>query len=408
MKIKSVRELRPSGKTALIRVDFNVPMDAEKIADDFKIRSGGLRTIEYLANRAARVIVVSHFGRPDGWDEKFTLEPIAERLGDLLNRKTIVLESGRKLPDYEIPHLYFIKQNIVNADISGVIREMREGDVAMLENIRFYEGEKENSRELAEILAKMADVFVNDGFAASHRVHASVVGVAEILPSFAGLELTRELEAMEKVMNHPKKPFLIMVGGMKLETKVGALLHLAKSADWILVGGGMANILLAAAGFNVGKSVYDKAELPTAKRLLRDYKNKLMLPRDVVISDGADGVAQLSDIDKVKSHQMILDIGPETIGAYSKRLREAKTILWNGPMGLFEKKRFSNGTYALARFLASRTKSRAYGVAGGGETMQVISNDKLGEYIDHVSTGGGAMLEYLAGKKLPGIEVLKK
>ena len=407
IKLKSIKNLDVAGKTALLRVDFNVPIKEGKIKDDSRIRAA-IPTIEYLAGQGARIVVVSHFGRPDGWDTNFSLEPLAARLADILKRKFLKIE-GLKLPDYDVPHVYFFPDDLEKTDLSGVLKAMKPGSVALLENIRFYPGEKGGDPSFAKKLASLADVYVNEAFSNSHRDDASMTGVPKLLPSAAGLNLLADINALGRILHAPKHPFVVMMGGVKLADKAPALLNLAKTADTILLGGGLANLFLKIQGYEIGKSAAEeKDETSVASAILRDHKDKIKLPRDVVVSSARDGQPEVVTVDNVKPHHLILDIGPQAILEYSKVLKEGQTLLWGGALGYFENKSFSHGTFALARVFASRTRGQAFGVAGGGETLQVISALGLSQYIDHLSTAGGAMLDFLAGQTLPALEALRE
>lgn len=415
MKLKSVRDLKLSGKRVLLRVVLNTPLKDGRVSSDFRIRAI-LPTIDYLVKQNCKVIILSKVKRPFAedavWKESHSLKPFVEHLGKLLNRKVLEIDGSQtKLPDYDIPHLFFFKQDFEKHDITPALADLRAGDIAVLENIRFYKGEMQNDPEFAKKVASFGDFYINDAFGDSHSGtanHASIVALPKLLPSAAGLSMIDEVEALSKVMEHPKKPVVLLMGGMKLSTKSDVLKNLAKKVDKILLGGGIANLLLKASGFQIGKSMVEEGQEALAKQLLRDFKNKIRLPVDVIVSTEADGPAECVKADKVKSYHMILDIGPETIKAYSDEIREGKTLIWNGPMGRYEEPQFSHGTFALARFFASRTKSAVFGVVGGGETLDAVTRDGLLDYIDHVSTGGGTLLDFLAGKPLPGIEALKK
>lgn len=407
MKLKSLKQLDVGGKTVLVRVDFNVPMEGAAVSDTTRIEAA-VPTIDYLLARGARILLISHFGRPEGWDEHFSLAPVADALARVLGRKLAVISGGGKLPDYDIPHVYFFRQNFEEHDLGVLVQEMRPKDVALLENIRFYKGEKKNDSKFAEKIAALGDVYVNEAFSNSHRGDASMTGVPGLLPAAAGLTLERETFALSRVTSHPKKPMVIMMGGKKLSGKVGALVNLARDTEAVVLGGAIANLLLKARGYEIGRSVTEEGQDKLAQKILRDYKEKIKLPMDVVVSTSVDGRAEAVPVDKVRKHHMILDIGPKTILHYSGIIKKGKTLIWNGPMGLFERHQFSHGTFALGRLFATRSKTGVYGVAGGGETLDVIARLGLAEYIDHVSTGGGAMLDFLAGEKLPGLEALKE
>ncbi len=408
MNIRSLKSLDVSNKTVLVRAGFDVAMKNGEVEDDTRIRDVVV-TLEHLIGKGAKVILMAHLGRPEGWDEKFSLEPVARRLAEIWKRKLVVIsEEVKRLPEYEIPHLYFVKLNLEDDNLRALLSQMRPGDAALLENLRFYQGEKKNDPEFVKKLAALGDVYVNEAFSNSHRNDASMTGVAKILPCAAGFSLEKEIMALDRVLHHPQKPVAVMIGGVKLAEKALAISNLAKVADTFLVGGGLANLFLKVVGYEIGKSMIsrDKEDDKLGRELWRNFKDKIKLPVDVVVSTSPDGQPEVVKVDKIKSSYMILDIGPETIRLYSDYIKQAKTLLWNGPMGYFEKKSFSHGTLALGRLFASRGRGVAYAVAGGGETLQAVSRTKLGYGIDHISTGGGAMLEYLSGKPLPAIKIL--
>lgn len=409
MRPRSLSQLDVTRKMVVVRADFDVSLKDGKVKDDFRIRAV-LPTLQYLVRRRAKVIVISHLGRPKGWDETLSLEPVARHLAELLKRKLIVLaEEVTVLPEYPIPHVYFFKHNLEKSSLSQLTSKMGERNLALLENLRFYPGEEQNDPGFAEKLAALGSVYINDAFASSHRSHASIVGIAELLPAAAGLRLEKEINSLTRAIDHPPRPVVLMMGGIKLADKARALRNLGKISDYILLGGGLANLFLKIQGYQIGKSVWqEKGEETVAKGLWRDYKEQIKLPIDVVVSTSYDGLPECLPPREVKSHQLILDIGPRTIETYSSILKRGKTLIWSGPMGYFENKTYSHGTASLGWLFASRSSASAYGVAGGGQTLEVIKNLQVENYIDHVSTGGGAMLEFLAGGTLPGIEVLKE
>ncbi len=411
MALKSVKELKVTGKAVLVRTGFDVSVIAGRVVDDFRLRAA-LPTFQHLVRQKAKLVIVSHRGRPAGWDEAFSLEPVARALAEVWERKLVVVpEASRKLPEYAIPHLYFVRQNLEEQNLAELLTGMRDGDAALLENLRFYPGETKNDPGFVKKLASLGEAYVNEAFSVSHRAHASITGVAGFLPAAAGLGLEQEVLALRRVTVHPKKPMVVMMGGVKLSDKAEALENLAKTADFLLLGGGLANLFLKVRGFEIGKSVFEEGggEEQLAKQLWRDHRDKIRLPLDVVVSTRRDGSPECVKAEKVRPNQIILDIGPETIRSYSEFLKKAKTLIWGGPMGYFENKAFSHGTFALAWLLASRSaKPSVFGVAGGGQTLEVIQRLHLAKDIDCVSTGGGAMLEMLAGKTLPGLAVLEK
>lgn len=375
-----------------MRVDFNVPMSGGKVLEDTRLRAS-LPTIEFLIKQKAKVIIVTHLGRPDGKNNrKLKLDIVAKKLAEILGSEV------KKLSGYS------------GLAVEKEIETMRGGQVVMLENIRFSTDEEKNTGTLAKDLSALGDVFVLDGFAVAHRAAASVVGINKFLPSYAGLLLASEINSLDKVLKNGKKPFVVIVGGAKVETKVPVIKNLLPKADNILIGGGLFNTYLKAAKYRVGQSVLnDKFK---KEMLVYGKKRKLVLPVDVVVGDLAGKKYRLVDIQK-KPHQVcgsdeyILDIGPRSIRLFVKYIKNAQTLLWNGAVGYFEKKPYDTGTTSVARLVASRSKGKAFGVIGGGETIQVMEMVGMSEHIDFVSTGGGAMLEYLSGKELPGIGALK-
>lgn len=410
MKLRQLSELEVAEKPVLVRAGLNVSVKNGKIDDDFRIRSV-LGTLDYLAKKNARPVILSHLGRPNGWDTEYSLAPVAYRLADIWNRKLVLIKPGAdKLPQYGIPHLYFFEQNLEQENLRPLVDQLQDRDAAILENLRFYPEEKQNDQGFARRLAALGDAYVNEAFADSHRAHASIVGVARLLPAAAGLDFANEVAKLSRVLVNPKKPVVVMMGGVKLSDKGEALEHLAKTADFILLGGGLANLFLKIRGFEIGKSVYEEgSQEQMAKQLWRDYREKIILPIDVVVSDSREGAPDCVPVKEVKKSQIILDAGPQTIELYSGYLKKGRTLIWGGPIGYFENKTYSHGTFALAWLFASRSAMPSvYGIAGGGQTLEVIKKLGLGADIDHVSTGGGAMLEVLAGKTLPGVEVLQK
>lgn len=392
MKIRTIKQIRNfKNKCVLLRVDFNVPLKNGKIIDDSRIRAS-LPTIEYLLKKKAKVILVSHLGRPEGYDKKLSLEPVAKRLGELMKKKVKLLKIKR-LEDY-------FRKNVGAYGNTPVL----------LENIRFFAGENDEKSVLAKQLASLADIFVLDGFAVVHRAAASVSGVAKHLPSYAGLLLEKEIIGLSKAVQKPKKPFALVLGGVKMETKLPVLKNLLPKADYVLIGGGIFNTYLWAKGYKVGKSLIDKEYKKEALKYLSN--KKVILPVDLVVGEGDGTNCKLMKVDnrfEIRDKRYaIFDVGPETIRLYAKYIKKAQTIVWNGAMGYFEQKPYDVGTLSVARLVASRSKGKAFGIIGGGETLQAMEMTKMGEYVDLISTGGGAMLEFLSGKKLPGVEAVKQ
>ena len=405
--IKNLKTANIKNKTVLLRVDVNEPIYEGTVADDFRIQKI-IPTIQFLRNNHCKVILIGHLGRPDGhWDKHLSLRPVAQRIAELLNYK--FLETKDRFPSYPIPHLIFFTGKVTDNLTKTLIDESPEKDVIVLENLRFYPEEQKNSIFFAKQLASLGSIYVNDAFAASHRKEASIEAIAKQLPSYAGMVLSQEIKGLSYALDNPKHPFVIMMGGMKITDKAKTLEHLGKLADKILLGGGIANSLLEQLGYSVGQSKSEVGAAQVAKRLLRNYKDKIVLPLDVVVADKDMSPASIrvSKIDQVGSKETIFDIGPKTILEFSRHIKEAQTLIWNGPLGLFEHKPFHTGTISLARLIGGVSKGSCYGVVGGGETVDAVRTALQADYIDHLSTGGGAMLQFLAGEKLPGLEALK-
>ena len=388
MKIKTIKQIKNlKNKRVLARVDFNVPIKNGAVTDDARLLAS-IPTIEYLLKKGAKVILVSHLGRPEGVEEKYSLRPVAERLGELLKR------------DIKILDIKYLRDEISNIKYP----------ISMLENIRFFEGERKNDKKFAKELAGLADYFVLDGFAVAHRDSPSVSGVAKYIPAYAGLLLEKEIVGLSKALVKPKRPFVLVLGGVKMETKIPVLKNLLPKVDYVLIGGGIFNTYLWAKGRKVGKSLIDEN---CKKQVLALLKNKkVVLPVDVVVGECGKGkgerVVAVSRVIGVGSREAIFDIGPATIRLYARYIKKAQTIVWNGAMGYFEQKPYDVGTMSIARLVASRAKGKAFGIIGGGETLQSMEKVKMTEFVDLVSTGGGAMLEFLGGKQLPGVKAVAK
>lgn len=378
-------------KRVLLRVDFNVSMKGDRITDDERIRMS-LPTIHKLL-RDNKLIIVSHLGRPNGWDEKFRLKPVFLRLEKLLPNVNITLvddftsDDGRKL---------FLEQ--------------KNGEILFLENIRFYKGEQNNDPEFAKKLAELADVYVNDAFGVSHRECASITGVPKLLPHYGGLLLEREVETISHAMRHPKHPFAAILGGAKISTKLKLLFKLTEIADFLILGGGIANTMLLALGYPVGKSLVEKDCLDDVKKIVRhakEHKTKILLPKDVVVGDREDTkeAGRVKNIADVLPHDEILDIGPEAQADYAKAILKSKTLIWNGPVGVVENPEYARGTDFLYYTISQNPKMLS--IVGGGDTLAAISKKEYLNTISHISTGGGAMLEFIENGTLPGIEALK-
>ncbi|MFA0731836.1 MAG: hypothetical protein LKKZDAJK_001956 [Candidatus Fervidibacter sp.] len=391
MGLRTIRDVDVQGKRVLVRVDFNVPIENGKVLDDWRLRAT-LPTIRYLAERGAKVILLSHLGRPKGKrDEQFSLRPVAQRLSELLGQP-----------------VQFADDCVGEVAEQGVAR-LRAGEVLLLENLRFHAGEEANDEAFAQQLARLGDVFVNDAFGAAHRAHASVHAITKFLPSYAGLLMEREVTHLSRLLEAPEKPFVAVLGGAKVSDKIGVIRNLLTKVDALLIGGAMAFTFLKAQGYETGKSLVEADKLDLANALLREGKEKgveLVLPVDVVVaeSDAEDAATQVVPATAIPADKAGYDIGPETANLFAERIRTAKTVFWNGPMGRFERTPFKAGTKAVAEALAQCSGTT---VVGGGETAAAAFEFGIAEKVTHVSTGGGAALELLEGRELPGVVALK-
>lgn len=400
----SYRYLTPdlvSGKTVLLRADLNEPLNEQGgLADDFRLRAI-LPTIRLLLAQEARVVVVAHLGRPTADDRaKLSLKPAAQKLAELLSLPFGVCADA---PTTQ-PRITFCDNNLTDGASPEHIRAMATHGPVILENIRFYEGEEENSDAFAQQLAQLADLYVNDAFAACHRADASLVAITKYLPSYAGPLIQNEINNLTYITARPEHPFVLLMGGIKIADKAKTLQHLGQKADQILIGGGIANLLFTAEGFEIGQSEVDAKDVPLALDLINNFKTKIILPKDVVVQTA--GQAMVRSLYEVKPSDKIMDLGPQTLLTFAGVIKKAKSICWNGPMGYFENPSFRAGTMGIAQLLGGMGKRKAFVVAGGGETVSAIRMAHQAEHIDHLSTGGGAMLEYLAGNTLPGLQVL--
>jgi phosphoglycerate kinase len=391
--ISDLRDEELKGKRVLVRVDFNVPQDKrQNITDDMRIRAA-LPTIRYLIDRGAKVILVSHLGRPDGVTEGLRMNPIAKRLEELLGRKVIKLD------------------DCIGEEVETAISKMAGGEVVMLENVRFHPEEEQNDPAFSKRLAALADVYVNDAFGTAHRAHASTEGVARILPGVCGFLIRKELEVMGKSLDDPRRPFVAIIGGAKVSTKILVIRNLAQKVDTLIIGGGMIYTFLKAQGIEVGKSLVEEKFLGQAKEIWAELNGiaglKLLIPVDVVIApELAAGVpSKVVPIDRIPADMMGVDIGPETVERFKEAIRTAGTIIWNGPVGVFEIEQFARGTNEIAGALAS---SGAVTIIGGGDSASAVEKAGVADRITHISTGGGASLEYLEGRELPGIAILQE
>jgi phosphoglycerate kinase len=389
---KTIRDIDVEGKRVLVRVDFNVPLDINTgaISDDSRIRAS-LPTIEYLIERKAKVILLSHLGRPEGKVvETLRMAPIAERLSQLTG-----------LP-------VKVAQDCIGAEVESMVKVLKESNILFLENLRFHSEEEANDPGFAHQLASLADVYVNDAFGTAHRAHASTVGVARCLPAVGGFLMERELEAMNTLLDAPDRPFGCLVGGAKVSDKIGLLRNMLKRVDILLIGGGMAATLLKAQGYEVGLSMVEEDKLGLSRELLQEAQEHnvpVLLPLDVVAAEEitAEAEARTAAATQVPHGLYIVDIGPRTIELFSGELRKCRTIMWNGPVGVYEIPRFGEGTRSMARLLASLNATT---VVGGGSTAEIVEEMGLAGKMTHVSTGGGASLRFLEGATLPGVEAL--
>lgn len=397
MQKKTIKDLNKNqleGKRVLVRVDFNVPLDEElKITDDTRIVAA-LPTIKYLVAHKAKVILMSHLGRPKGKIiERFKLDPVAHRLSELLEQKV------KKLDD------------CIGKEVEEEIEKLQPGEIVLLANLRFHLEEEKNDPEFSKALVNLADIFINDAFGTAHRAHASTVGVAEILPSCAGFLMAKEIEVLSNLMENPERPFVVLLGGAKISGKIEIVQNLLNVADIILIAGGMSYTCLAALGNEVGKSLLEEYDLTVVRKMLEkaeEIGSKILLPVDLVIARkevSEEAVSKLVRIENIPKDGIGVDLGVESLGIFEKELKKAKTIFWNGPVGVFEIEKFAKGTNKIARCLADM-ENKATTVIGGGDSIAAIDKIGVAEKITHISTGGGASLEFLGGKKLPGIEIL--
>ncbi len=388
---KTVEDLDVKGKKVLVRADFNVPMDKEgNITDDRRIREA-LPTINYLKNKGAKVILMSHLGRPKGkFNPEFSLKPVAGRLTALLGQQVIFAE------------------DVIGEDAIKKSSALKEGEVMLLENVRFHAEEEKNDAEFAKKLSLLGEVYVNDAFGTAHRAHASTAGIADYLPSAVGFLIKKELECMGKALSNPERPFIAILGGAKVSDKIGVIENLIYKVDALLIGGGMAFTFLKAKGFEVGKSLIEEDKVELAGELLKKAKDKgikLLLPIDIVAASEfkADAECKTVEASSIPKDYMGLDIGENTRKMFSETIGNAKTVVWNGPMGVFEMPVFAKGTYAVAEAMS---KVKGATIIGGGDSAAAVEQLGFADKMTHISTGGGASLEFLEGKVLPGIDVI--
>jgi phosphoglycerate kinase len=387
MDKKTIRDINVKNKRVLVRVDFNVPLDNGKVTDDTRIVAS-LPTIKYLVEQGAKVILCSHLGRPKGKDEKLSLRPVAARLEQLLGKRVTFVS------------------DCIGQPVERVVEGMNAGDVVLLENVRFYPEEEKNDPVFAKKLAAFGDVYVNDAFGSAHRAHASTEGVAHDLPAVAGFLMEKELNYLGAALANPAKPFVAILGGAKVSDKIKVIENLLPKVDTLLIGGGMANTFLAARGVNMGQSLVESDKLDVAKALIAKGGAKIVLPVDAVIADkfAADAQSKIVAVDQIPGEWRMLDIGPKTIDAFEKILAGAKTVVWNGPLGVFEFPAFAKGTVEIAKRLAT---SGATTIIGGGDSAAAVEQAGVADKMTHISTGGGASLEFLEGRTLPGVAALQ-
>jgi phosphoglycerate kinase len=388
MNKMTVRDISLKGKHVLMRVDFNVPMANGVVTDDKRIKAA-LPTIQYVIDQGASLVLMSHLGRPKGtgFEPDFSLKAASEALATSLGKPV------QMAPD------------CVGPDVEAIAKTLKPGDVLMLENTRFHKSEEKNDLDLARQMAALGDVYVNDAFGSAHRAHASTEGVARFLPAVSGFLMEQELEYLGRATDNPAHPYVAILGGAKVSDKIAVIENLLTRCDTLIIGGGMANTFLAAKGYNMQDSLVEAGSVATARAIMAKAGDRLMLPVDAVAADrfDAEAASQVVDLDKVPAGWRVLDIGPKSIAEFGEVLKRAKLVVWNGPMGVFEFSRFAEGTFAIARLLAS---TGATTVIGGGDSASAVKKAGVAKQMTHVSTGGGASLEYLEGRMLPGVAAL--
>ena len=388
---KTMDDVNVKGKRVFVRVDFNVPMEDGKITDDTRIRAA-IPTIEALVNKGAKVILASHLGRPKGEvKEDMRLTAVAERLSELMNKPVNKLDES------------------IGEAVEAAVAEMQDGDIVLLENVRFHKGEEKNDEELAKAFARLADVYVNDAFGAAHRAHASTEGIAKhVEAAVSGYLMQKELDVLGKALSQPERPFTAIIGGAKVKDKIGVIENLLDKVDHLIIGGGLSYTFTKAEGYDIGKSLLEEDKIELAKSFIEKAKEKgveLHMPIDAVVANefSKDAETKVVDIDAIPSDWMGLDIGPKTAEKYADIIKNSKLIIWNGPMGVFEMDKFANGTKKVAQAMA---ETQGYTVIGGGDSAAAVEKFDVADKMDHISTGGGASLELMEGKELPGIVAL--
>ncbi|KPH78778.1 MULTISPECIES: phosphoglycerate kinase [Oceanobacillus] len=390
MNKKTLKDLDVKGKKVFCRVDFNVPMKDGEVTDDTRIKAA-LPTIKHLSDNGAKVILASHLGRPKGQAvEELRLDPVAKRLSELSGKEVVKTDA------------------VYGEEVNEAIANLHDGDLLLIENVRFESGEEKNDPALVQSFASMADLYVNDAFGAAHRAHASTTGIAEKLPSAAGFLMEKEISVLSKALENPERPFTAIIGGAKVKDKIDVIDNLLDKVDNLIVGGGLAYTFIKAQGHEIGKSLLEEDKIDLAKEFMQKAKEKgvnFVLPEDVVIADDFSEEANTKEvsIEEIPADWEALDIGPKTREKYSKIVSESKLVIWNGPMGVFELNVFANGTKAVAEALAT---TEGYTVIGGGDSAAAVEKFGLADKMDHVSTGGGASLEFMEGKVLPGVAAL--
>ncbi|MBO8165466.1 MAG: phosphoglycerate kinase [Brevibacillus sp.] len=390
MNKKSIRDVELAGRRVFCRVDFNVPMQEGRITDDTRIRAA-LPTIRYLMEQGAKVILASHFGRPKGKVvEEMRLTAVGQHLSDLLGTPV------RKLDD------------CIGPDVEAAVNAMKPGEVILLENVRFHPGEEKNDPELAQAFARLADLFVNDAFGTAHRAHASTAGIAAYVPAVAGFLMEKEIQFLGGALNNPDRPFTAIIGGAKVKDKIAVIENLLTKVDTLLIGGGMANTFLKAQGQEVGASLHEEDKLELARSLTKKAEQRgvnLLMPIDVIVADrfAADAAKQVVPVNQIPDGWMALDIGPQTVAAFREAIASSRTVVWNGPMGVFELKPFAEGTIGVARAMAECSGTT---IIGGGDSVAAVEQAGVAAQMTHISTGGGASLEFMEGKELPGVTAL--
>jgi len=387
---KSMNDIDVKGKRVFVRVDFNVPMEAGKITDETRIRAA-IPTIEQLVNAGAKVILASHLGRPKGEvNEEMRLTAVGTRLAELMNKPVTKLDES------------------IGAAVQAAVNNMQDGDIVLLENVRFHKGEEKNDAALAQEFAKLADLYINDAFGAAHRAHASTEGIAKFVPAVSGLLMEKELDVLGKALSNPERPFTAIIGGAKVKDKIGVIENLLDKVDHLIIGGGLVFTFVKAMGHDIGKSLLEEDKIELAKSFIEQAKAKgvqLHMPVDAVVANefSKDAETQVVAIDAIPSDWMGLDIGPKTAGNYAEVIKASKLIIWNGPMGVFEMEKFANGTKTVADAMAV---TEGYTIIGGGDSAAAVEKFEVAGKMDHISTGGGASLELMEGKALPGIVAL--